>query len=75
VAVGGHGRGQLDDNEERVLIVALEASGLPSVLSLLSQSDSVQLDAHTAGSFHGLEINFCGRRDRLPNGVQRRGQS
>src|SRR6266403_39423 len=32
----------------------------------LSQSDS-------GGAFHGLEINFCRRRNRLSNSIQRRG--
>jgi hypothetical protein len=71
VAVGGDGRSELDDDDERILIVALEGQRLAvGAFDFFDNQIRVQLDAHTAGGFHGLEINFCGCGNRLPDGIQ-----
>ena len=62
MAVGGDGRGQLCDNDKRVLTVTLKGERLAvGSFYLFNDQIGMQLDAHAAGSFDGLEIDFCGR--------------
>ncbi len=71
MAVGGHGRGKLDDHHERILIVALEGQRLAvSSPDFFHNQIGVQLDAHAAGGFHGLEIDFGGGGNRLSDSVK-----
>ena len=74
MAVGGDRCSELDDHDEWILIVALESERLAiGAFHFLDNEIGVQLDAHAAGGFHGLEVNFCGGGNGLPDGVQGRG--
>src|SRR5260370_17599898 len=71
---GGYGRGQVGDQDEGVLIVALEGERLAvRTFYFFHNQIGVELDADGAGSFDRFEIDFCGGGDRLSNGVQSRG--
>ena len=62
MAVGGDGRGQLCDNDKRVLTVALESEGLAvGPFYVFHDQIGMQLHAHAAGGLDGFEIDFCSR--------------
>jgi len=71
---GGYRRGQVGNQDEGVLIVALEGERLAvRAFYFFHNQIGVELDADGAGSFDRFEIDFCGGGDRLSNGVQSRG--
>src|SRR5258708_11690955 len=71
---GGYGRGKVGNQDEGVLIVALEGERVAvTAFYFFHNQIGVELDADGAGSFDCFEIDFCGGGDRLSNGVQSRG--
>ena len=69
-----HRRRHRHDQEQWILVIALKRQHLAvRGLNFLDFQIGVQFDAHIARNFQRLEVHFGGRRDSLPNGIQRCG--
>src|ERR1700738_1212904 len=74
LAVLGHGCGQVDDDVQRILGVALEAEGLAVGGPYVGYIEvGMELDADRAGDFAGLEIDFGDGGEGLCDGIERGG--
>ncbi len=68
-----HRRWKLHDKKKGILIVAQEAERLAvRALDVFYNQIRMEFDAHAAGGFRGLEIDFCDGGDGLTDSVQRR---